>query len=536
MKLDLDSVMQKYKIDRKLMKLKNNPSLFFEDFYKKKLNMVNNFRLTGNTGQSDEKTVNCALQRVAMAHEGNVFFERLKKLCKEFDVDYMQGAALDQWMYGIHIEKKDVNFFLKIIHEWLNSDDIYIKFKNENYTVDQFLKININDIKVFDILIKEQKGEGVKYCSYIHVMLWQKIENYSNEKIYTILEENKYIHRLREKKFKRMMQNHEYINTTNYALDFIHPIDIVYTWVDGDDIEWKKQKNKYQGKTEEIQENNAGRATSDERFRNRNELLYSLRSVELFAPFVRNIYIVTAGQKPEWLDISNPKVKVIDHSEIYKNIKFLPTFNSSGIETQLHHIEGLSEYFLYLNDDFMFADFCTPEDFFYANGKIKFFPSEARAYEDDIDETREEYLIADRNVINLIMKEYGLKNRFIMKHAPYPCKKSYLFELEKRYQSEFDTCASNRFRAKTDIRPIAFMQYNLGFVEGQAIPFDISNRYLALYKRNIKTQFNGVIKTREYKTICINDVGIEPDSLEKINELAHNFLENYYSIKSQFEI
>lgn len=536
MKVNINDMVQQYRIDRKLIKLKNNPSLFIEDFFKKRLNLINARKLTNNSSQAAERTVDCALQRVAMAHEGNVFFERLKKICKEFDVDYMQGAALDQWMYGIHIEKKDVTFFLKIIHEWLNSDDIYIKFKNENYTVDQFLKININDIKVFDILIKEIEGNQVKYCSYIHVMLWQKLENYSNEIIYSILDENKYIHRLREKTYKKMMKNHEYINTSNHAVDFCHPIDIVYTWVDGDDIEWKNKKNKYQGKNEVIDENNAGRATSDERFRNRNELLYSLRSVELFAPFVRNIYIVTAGQKPEWLDISNPKVKIIDHSEIYSNIKFLPTFNSSGIETQLHHIEGLSEYFLYLNDDFMFADFCVPEDFFYANGKIKFFPSEARAYEDDIDETREEYLIADRNVINLIMKEHGLINRFIMKHAPYPCKKSYLFELEKRYQSEFDTCASNRFRAKTDIRPIAFMQYNLGFVEGQAIPVDISNRYLALYKRNIKTQFNGVIKTRKYKTICINDVGIEPDGLEKTNELTHKFLESYFPIKSEFEI
>jgi len=534
MKQSLEDFIDQYNLDRKFLKLKNNPSLFFKDFYKKRTVFFENIKFNSNLEPSNDQS-DVAVQRVAISENGTVFFERLKKICNEFNVDYMLGAALDQWMYGIHVEKKDLSFFLKIIHEWLNSDDIYIKVKNENYTVDQFLNIRTNDLRAFDILVKEIDGNKVKYCSYIHVMLWQKLDNYSIEKIYTILEDNKYVHRLREGKFKDLMTNKSRLNDQSNASDVKFPIDIVYTWVDGDDLEWKKQKNKYQGKTDELRENIAGRANSDERFRNRNELLYSLRSIELFAPFVRNIYIVTAGQKPDWINLSNPKIKIVDHKEIYRDKACLPTFNSSGIETQLHHIEGLAEHFLYLNDDFMFADFCTPEDFFYTNGKIKFFPSEARAYEDDIDETREEYLIADGNVISLMMKEHGINSRFIMKHAPYPCKKSYLYELEERYQAEFNACASNRFRAATDIRPIAFMQFNFGFIEGQAIPSDISNRYLALYKPNIKAQFNGVVKTRKYKTICINDVGLDTRNLQAVNELTTNFLESYYFVKSKFE-
>ena len=42
----------------------------------------------------------------------------------------------------------------------------------------------------------------------------------------------------------------------------------------------------------------ATRVVHDERFRNRDELKYSLRSLDLFAPWVRTIHIVTADQCP----------------------------------------------------------------------------------------------------------------------------------------------------------------------------------------------------------------------------------------------
>src|SRR5690606_28868690 len=124
----------------------------------------------------------------------------------------MQGAGVDQWMYGMHIEKKDLVFFLKILHEWLNGDDIYIALKNEIYTIDQFLRLNMSNLKAFDILVKEIDGNAVKYCSYLHIMLWQTFDSYSSEKIYTILEENRYIHRLREETYRKMMKNHDHIN------------------------------------------------------------------------------------------------------------------------------------------------------------------------------------------------------------------------------------------------------------------------------------------------------------------------------------
>ncbi|KAF0979544.1 hypothetical protein FDP41_001408 [Naegleria fowleri] len=100
------------------------------------------------------------------------------------------------------------------------------------------------------------------------------------------------------------------------------------------------------------------------RFRDNDELKFSLRSLERFAPWVRNIYIVTNGQVPNWLNIKNPKIKIVKHSDIYRDVSHLPVFSSPSIESHIHRIPGLSKKFIYLNDDVMFGNFVYPEDFY----------------------------------------------------------------------------------------------------------------------------------------------------------------------------
>eukprot|EP01028_Stygiella_incarcerata_P010817 TRINITY_DN581_c0_g2_i1.p1 TRINITY_DN581_c0_g2~~TRINITY_DN581_c0_g2_i1.p1 ORF type:complete len:1327 (-),score=320.26 TRINITY_DN581_c0_g2_i1:960-4940(-) len=99
------------------------------------------------------------------------------------------------------------------------------------------------------------------------------------------------------------------------------------------------------------------------RFRDNNELLFSLRSIEKHAPWVRKIFLVTNGQVPSWLDSSHPRVQVVTHEEIFVNKSHLPTFSSPAIESHLHRIPGLSDEFLYLNDDIMFGQDVWPDDF-----------------------------------------------------------------------------------------------------------------------------------------------------------------------------
>ena len=104
-------------------------------------------------------------------------------------------------------------------------------------------------------------------------------------------------------------------------------------------------------------------------------MVYSLRSVWKYAPWVRNIFIITNGQVPHWLNLDNPKIKLITHQDIYKNVSHLPVFASPTIEANIHRIPGLSRRFIYLNDDVMFGNYIYPDDFWKLDGTQYFYPS-----------------------------------------------------------------------------------------------------------------------------------------------------------------
>uniref|UniRef100_A0A8C2DGI1 N-acetylglucosamine-1-phosphotransferase subunits alpha/beta n=1 Tax=Cyprinus carpio TaxID=7962 RepID=A0A8C2DGI1_CYPCA len=103
---------------------------------------------------------------------------------------------------------------------------------------------------------------------------------------------------------------------------------------------------------------------SASRFEDNEELRYSLRSIEKHAPWVRHIFIVTNGQIPSWLNLDNPRISVVTHQDLFQNQTHLPTFSSPAIETHIHRIPGLSQKFIYLNDDVMFGKDVWPDDFY----------------------------------------------------------------------------------------------------------------------------------------------------------------------------
>jgi hypothetical protein len=114
-------------------------------------------------------------------------------------------------------------------------------------------------------------------------------------------------------------------------------IDVVYTWVDMDE-NFIEKYNKYVDNDIIIN-----------RYRQNDELKYSLMSLK-YLDFIRNIFIVTDNQTPNKELIKDSRIKIIDHKQIIPE-KYLPTFKSTTIESFLHKIPGLSENFLYFNDD-----------------------------------------------------------------------------------------------------------------------------------------------------------------------------------------
>ena len=138
-------------------------------------------------------------------------------------------------------------------------------------------------------------------------------------------------------------------------------IDFVIAWVDGTDEKWQKRKADATGVSKD----------SSKHYRDWGFLPYLFKSIELYAPWVHHIYLVTDGQIPKCVDELPDsilkKLTIVDHRDFIPD-KYLPTFNSHTIELNFHRIEGLSEQFVYFNDDVLLTAPCKPTTFF-KNGK-----------------------------------------------------------------------------------------------------------------------------------------------------------------------
>lgn len=153
-----------------------------------------------------------------------------------------------------------------------------------------------------------------------------------------------------------MMEKHDKIE---------FPVDLVYLWVDGDDPEWRQKRSLYMPSMPK--DKPTPNSHSEARWRDNDELLFSLRSVERYAPWINHIYIITDAQCPKWLDRNHPKISIVDHRDILP-AEALPVFSSHAIESCVYKIPGLSEHFILGNDDTFFGAPTTPDVFFKPDG------------------------------------------------------------------------------------------------------------------------------------------------------------------------
>lgn len=161
------------------------------------------------------------------------------------------------------------------------------------------------------------------------------------------------------------------IGHRSYSDSLCYPvIDAVYIWTNRSDPDWLKRRRSYlHFETEKTEEDpSANRVRDDE------DLKYSLRSLEKNAPWIHKVFIVTDGQTPAWLNTRHPKIEVVQHSQIFTDPSVLPTFSTSSIELNLHHIPGLSESFIYLKDNMLFGQPVYPYHFYtIENGNILYY-------------------------------------------------------------------------------------------------------------------------------------------------------------------
>ena len=308
------------------------------------------------------------------------------------------------------------------------------------------------------------------------------------------------------------------------------PIDVVFTWVDNTDPVWQK---KYQAANQDANPSLGLYSADEARFANHNELYYSVYSVQKFMPWVRNIYIVTDEQTPHCLSEGNhTNIKIIDHTEIIEP-QYLPTFNSHVIEAHLHKIPGLSENFIYFNDDVFVARPLKAEHFFRPNGIASLFIAAKQ-----LSKMRKKGLItptlsASFNSINLLQRYH---NNFIdmpLVHTYVPLKKS-MYELAwQKYENEIRSFLPNKLRTNDDWNMATFLVPWLTYLNGKAVftrevcyYFNIRSAHAPIqYAKLLRKNHSG----QQPHSFCANDFN-SIKNIPNYQEKLVSMLKNYYQI------
>ncbi len=257
---------------------------------------------------------------------------------------------------------------------------------------------------------------------------------------------------------------------------FAGEIDVVYTWVDGSDATWRAAFDDWS--VRDGRDHQADRDLVAGRYRDNGELRHSLRSLWFGCDWVRRIYLVTADQVPAWLDAEDERIEVVSHRDILPE-HCLPTFNSHAIESALHRIEGLSEHFVYFNDDVFVGRPLRPEHFFTSSGLPKVFLGDARV--SGVDD--EQQIAVDNAAMRgrqLLARDFGRIAAVKPYHAPFALRRALLDDLVKRYADDVEATMAHRFRRPDDLSIAASLAGNYGLATGQAVIGTLSVEYVHL--------------------------------------------------------
>jgi hypothetical protein len=309
------------------------------------------------------------------------------------------------------------------------------------------------------------------------------------------------------------------------------PVDVVVTWVDGDDPAWRSSFDEWRGSEPLVDA--LEQATHRGRFTSHDELRYVLRSLWLNAGWVRRIFVVTADQRPDWL-VADDRLHVVSHREIFPP-DWLPTFNSHAIEARLHHIDGLAQHFIYFNDDVFLARPVGSHHFFTPNGLPKFFESEARipvARPSGDDRFAD---VAARRSRDLIEREFGMVVTRKLHHAPFALRRDVLFEIDERFAGPVEATARHRFRHRDDVPVASAFANHFAAATGRAVAGSLDVVYENLGSRRLGPVLRRLDFARDADVLCVNETEHWETDPGQAVERLRAFLDAYYPVASPWE-
>lgn len=312
------------------------------------------------------------------------------------------------------------------------------------------------------------------------------------------------------------------------------PVDIVYTWVDGADPAWLRRMRNARGQVDlNFTEPSA---LADSRFTNRDELKYSLRSLEYYASWARHIFIVTDNQVPPWLNLSHPQVTVVDHRDIFTDPTVLPVFNSHAIESQLHHIAGLSDRYLYLNDDCFFLRPTDPELFYTGSGLAKHFPSVVPLDIDGWSPRDLPIISAAKQGRDYLLDKYGRTVTHRFKHTPHAQLRPVLEAMEREEPALFAQVAASPFRSPIDFSIPSSLHHFDAYARGKSVEGDIGYQFVDLSREDLELQLGRIARRTDLDVCCLNETYIPQEKQASIETAVRNFFDDRFPVPSSFEL
>lgn len=333
-------------------------------------------------------------------------------------------------------------------------------------------------------------------------------------------------------------------------------IDFVIPWVDGSDPAWLEEKRKYESAEDLI-------FGSKNRYRDWDLLRYLFRGIETFAPWVRQVFFVTWGHIPAFLNTAAPKLKIVKHTDFIPSA-YLPTFNSRSIELNIHRIPGLSEHFVYFNDDVFLLQPSLPEHFF-RNGLPCSYGAEALWASSRIPAVNMHDFDNCMGIINMhfnkqqqirlfrskyISPRYPWKQNirtlmlellysyafitFPLHHGPAAFLKNSFREVWDAEEQFIDASCKEKFRSSNQVSQYLVQWWQIA--SGTFSPSLIDNAYFPISDKDMDT-ITRIITRQEHRYICLNDP--DRETIEDITALSTTLQTAFETIlpqKSAFEL
>jgi len=295
------------------------------------------------------------------------------------------------------------------------------------------------------------------------------------------------------------------------------PIDVVFTWVNGSDPGQMANLRKFHGDPVHL----------SIMYRDYGTLRFAIRSIEKFAPWIDHVFLVTNGQQPDWYNKSANKTTLVTHAQIFSKLENLPTFNSNAIESNLYKIPGLSECFLFMNDDFFLAS-PTPKDYFIDpdNGMLNLhFEKRTAPAEKEMKTNGWFRSVAHSN--EMVSNWYYPSSKSVVRHhfSSHYCyfmSKRLLTMMALRWPEQWEYTERNRFRNDKD-NAIPFLHVNVALEEGIGKSKPSNNAggsWTSNHTLNVATWKRIVDRRSPAYCSCLQD-RMDPTGQETENEILY---------------